>query len=155
MNLNFATLDDFQEVYSIFKQYPSIFPHIRTDYIRRQLEKKTVLLQDGVLINFTQYSRKQKVGNIIVQKGVYVIHQIANSKQGNGSAKDLLDTFVQYTQSPIILTVRKDNEKARAFYERYGFVEIGNIEWAKRTNPIPGIVYGYSTDNTEYFLLAL
>ena len=83
-----------------------------------------------------------------------MIHQIANRQQGNGSAKTLLDAFVEYTQSPIILTVRKDNEKARAFYERYGFVEIGTIEWAKKTNPIPGIVYGYSKDSTKYFSLA-
>ena len=154
MNLHFATPDDFQEVYAVFKQYPQIFPHIRTDYIKRQLEKKTVIFQDGALLNFTQYSRKQKVGTITVHKGVYVIHQIANRQQGNGSAKTLLDAFVEYTQSPLILTVRKDNEKARAFYERYGFVEIGTIEWAKKTNPIPGIVYGYSKDSTKYFSLA-
>jgi len=57
-----------------------------------------------------------------------------------------LDEFVDYCKSKgagnILLTVRAFNERARKFYERYGFKYDSDIQWnSKETGIIPGVIY--------------
>ena len=46
----------------------------RTDYMKRMIIKKNLILQDGILITFHHAKRKQKVGDVQVEKGETVLH---------------------------------------------------------------------------------
>ena len=60
--MNIATIDDLSMIESIFAPYrKAYFPHIRQDYLKRKIEANNVILQDGVVIVFGVYKRKQKI----------------------------------------------------------------------------------------------
>ena len=86
--MQLATEKDFDKVMSIFKIYPDIFPHITEDYIRLCLKQKDykLLLMNDVVITFRIYKTKYSQGNIQLQPGDCILHQIAAKNQGDGSA---------------------------------------------------------------------
>ena len=88
--MRLAVHNDFDEIKEIFYHHKKWFPHIRTDYMKRMISKKNIVFQDGVLITFHHTKRKQKVGDVQVNKGETVLHQIANKESGNGKAKKIL-----------------------------------------------------------------
>ena len=147
--MNIATLSDLNTVKSIFAPHQkTYFPHIRADYIQRKIESGNVVLEDGVVIIFGVYKRKQKIGTVEAERGDAHIGQIVTSDQGNGKAQQVLQRFFAHMNSKVWLTVRSENQRARAFYIRNGMKEVGDISWSD--GKIPGTVYCYTpTTNIE------
>ena len=132
---------DFETVKEIFYQHKQWFPHIRTDYIRREIAKGHVVLDREVVVTYNFYKRKQRIGDIIAQQGDCILHQIA-AKHKNGSASKALQDFFKFV-SPrrVFLSVRSDNEIAKTFYVKNNMRLVGSTSWAKGT--LPGDVYQY------------
>lgn len=137
--MNKASISNLKEIWSVFRKYKHVFPHLRTDYLKRQIDKGSVIYDNGVIINFDQYKRKVKLGNKQFEKDTIIIHQIANDNLGNGQATSLLKKFLTNVNNKVILTVRKSNQIARRFYEKNNFKEVGIINWANNT--IKGVIY--------------
>jgi hypothetical protein len=141
--MNIATLSDLDTVKSIFAPHQkTYFPHIRTDYIQRKIESGNVVLEDGVVIVFGVYKRKQRIGTVESERGDAHIGQIVTSQQGNGKAKDVLQKFFNEMNTKVWLTVRSENQRARAFYVRNSMQEVGVTSWSD--GKIPGTVYCYT-----------
>ena len=137
--MNLATVDHLDEIYKIFRMYPKIFPHIRKDHLLEQIKEQCVIYQDSVVITFGKYKKGLTLGNVRINKGSWVLHQIVNSKQGNGRAQGVLAEFFESIDDDLYLTVRSDNITARQFYDKNGFKVVGEITW--KSGEIAGIVY--------------
>lgn len=147
--MNIATLDDLNVIKSIFAPHQkTYFPHIRADYIQRKIESENVVLENGIVIIFGVYKRKQKIGDVEAQKGDAHIGQIVTSAQGNGNASSVLQKFFNEMNTNVWLTVRAENPRARAFYIKNGMKEVGSISWSSGT--IPGVVYLYSPAQADF-----
>jgi RimJ/RimL family protein N-acetyltransferase len=141
--MNIATLDDFDVIKSTFTPHQkTYFPHIRTDYIERKIKSGNVIYENGVVIIFGVYKRKQKIGNQQAEKGDAHIGQIVVQQQGNGNATKILKKFFDEMNTKVWLTVRSENTRARAFYEKNGMKNVGDTSWSNGT--IPGTIYLYT-----------
>ena len=92
--MNYATIDNFDEVWNIFQNNKEWFPHVRTSHVRNRLSWGQVILQDGVVITQQQYKRNGKIGkdsDVKIEKGDYIIHQIINSNPKNGNAQKVIE----------------------------------------------------------------
>ncbi len=135
--MNLATINDIEKINTIFKPYlKDIFPHLRYDYIQRKILSNKVVLEDDVVIIFGKYVKRQKVGDVNAKPGDAYISQIASIK---GNATFVLNKFFKWVNSNVWLTVRKENNRARSFYEKNGMKEVGKISWKEGT--LPGVVY--------------
>ena len=136
----FAKQSDFEKVKQIFYSHKKWFPHVRTDYMKRMIAKKQMILEDGILITFHHAKRKQTIGDVHVRKGDTVLHQIASDSPGSGMAQSILNNFFDYCPRDVFLSVRADNLTANRFYVKMDMNLIGKTTWAKGT--LPGNVYG-------------
>lgn len=136
-----ATIKNKSAIWTIFKMYRKILPHIRTDYLQRHIESKNVIYEKKVVIIWQQYQRAVTLGNQKIAKGTYIVHQIVNGKQGDGNANKVLNKFLKTLpiKSECILTVRRSNHIARRFYKKNGFRPFGIINWSN--NKIDGLIY--------------
>jgi hypothetical protein len=138
-----ASLDDLKAVYALFYSRRDIFPHIRSDALRRRIEAHQCIYQDGVVITFQQYRKRTRVGSVDVPKGAIMLHQILNGSQYNGAGRRVFNRFFQEIVVPsggdLYLSVRADNKTARDFYERHGMYLRGSVSWSDGT--LPGCVY--------------
>ena len=50
--MNFATLEDFDDVWSIFKENKEWFPHIWNTKIKKRIENNELIFENGVIITF-------------------------------------------------------------------------------------------------------
>jgi hypothetical protein len=111
--------------------------------LRRRIENKQCINEDGVVITFHQYKKRTRVGNLSIPSGAIMLHQIVNREQFNGAGGRILDRFfneiVVPSRGDLYLTVRVVNTVASAFYERHKMKVVGTISWAGGT--IPGLVY--------------
>ena len=98
-----------------------------------------MVFQDNVVITFSLYKKDVKLGNLSIPKGQTMLHQIAAGTQGNGSACKVLKEFLEYAGTNVWLSVRENNERARAFYLKHNFQEMGKISWLNGT--LPGVIY--------------
>ena len=135
----FAEKKDFNKVKEIFYSHKKWFPHVRTDYMMRMINKKQLILEDGILITFHHAKRRQKIGDVQIEKGDTVLHQIASDSPGSGTAQAILNNFFDYCPSDVFLSVRADNLTANKFYVKMNMNLIGTTSWSKGT--IPGNVY--------------
>ena len=135
----FAEKKDFNKVKEIFYSHKKWFPHVRTDYMMRMINKQQLILEDGILITFHHAKRRQKIGDVQIEKGDTVLHQIASDSPGSGTAQAILNNFFDYCPSDVFLSVRADNLTANKFYVKMNMKLIGTTSWAKGT--IPGNVY--------------
>lgn len=151
-----ATMDNFDEIMGVFKQYGDLFPHIRGDKMTTMIEGGNVVWEDKVLITYNHYKRKQKLGLIeqsMFGKGPYVkvpyeaqegdciLHQIAAKNQGDGSGKKIFNRFIDFNAGrDIILSVRTENKRAISFYKKNNFIKVSDIEWG-RDKQVKGEVY--------------
>ena len=135
----FAVPSDFEKVKSIFYSHKKWFPHVRTDYMKRMIARKQLILEDGILITFHHAKRRQKIGDVQLQKGDTVLHQIASDSPGSGTAQAILNNFFDYCPSDVFLSVRADNLTANKFYVKMNMKLIGKTSWAK--GALPGNVY--------------
>ena len=142
--LNHAKDSDFDTVWNIFKNNKKYFPHIRTDYLKRNIARGQVVLDQDVIIVYNIYKRKQRLNDdILAQPGDCILHQIV-AKNRNGSAKEVLNRFFKYINTRVFLSVRSENDIAKKFYEKNGMLKIGNTSWAKGT--MPGDIYLYDSN---------
>jgi RimJ/RimL family protein N-acetyltransferase len=142
-----ATLSDYDAIKEAFGQNRNIFPHIRTDYIYRMIEKSNCVYSDGVIIMYNFYKRNNNIGNVIAPRGSCTIKQILNTQKGNGNAGKLLNEFLQWCERDVYLSVRADNLRAINFYKKNDFQLIGDISWKSGT--LPGHVYYWKYKNQE------
>jgi len=139
--MNHAKEINFESVKEIFYQHKKWFPHIRTDYMKRQIAQGNLIYDNDVVITYKFYKRKQKIGEIIAQQGDCILHQIA-AKHKNGSASKALQKFFEFVKPRrVFLSVRSDNEIAKKFYVKNNMKLVGKTTWAKGT--LPGEVYLY------------
>jgi len=141
---SFASMADYDAIVQIFKQHRNMFPHVRTDYIRRMIQKRRCFFRNGVVITFVVYSRRNKIGNITAHKGSICIKQIAAQNPGNGNTATELNNFLRIWQRQCFLSVRADNDRAIRFYNKTGFRPVGKIQWNSKTAPggkLDGIVF--------------
>ena len=139
--MNHAKETDFEAVKEIFYQHKKWFPHIRTDYMKRQIAQGNLIYDNDVVITYKFYKRKQKIGEVIAQQGDCILHQIA-AKNKNGSASKALQKFFEFVKPRrVFLSVRSDNEIAKKFYVKNNMKLVGTTTWAKGT--LPGEVYLY------------
>ena len=135
-----AKIKDFDKISYEFKKYGTVFPHIRSDYLKRQIKNKNVIFENGVILIFNKYKRRGKLGTTEYNKGDVIIHQILNSKVGNGNASRVFKKFCSLTtKCRLLLTVRSSNRLARRFYERQNMKIEGDISW--KNNTIGGKIY--------------
>ena len=135
----FAQKKDFNKVKEIFYSHKKWFPHVRTDYMMRMIDRKQLILEDGILITFHHAKRRQKIGDVQIEKGDTVLHQIASDSPGSGNAQSILNNFFEYCEKDVFLSVRADNLTANRFYAKMDMNLVGTTTWAKGT--IPGNVY--------------
>jgi len=135
----FAQESDFNKVKEIFYSHKKWFPHVRTDYMMRMINKKQLILEDGILITFHHAKRRQKIGDVQVENGDTVLHQIASDSPGSGKAQSILNSFFDYCPKDVFLSVRADNLTANKFYVKMDMNLVGSTSWSKGT--IPGNVY--------------
>ena len=149
--MNHAKETDFEAVKEIFYQHKKWFPHIRTDYMKRQIAQGNLIYDNDVVITYKFYKRKQKIGDVLAQQGDCVLHQIA-AKNRNGSASRALQNFFKWTNRRVFLSVRSDNIIAKKFYEKNGMDLIGFTSWSLGgvKNALSGDVYMY--DNVKEVL---
>ena len=139
--MNHAKETDFESVKEIFYQHKKLFPHIRTDYMKRMIAKENLIFDNDVVITYNFYKRKQRIGDVIAQQGDCILHQIA-AKYHNGSASQALQKFFEFVDPRrVYLSVRSDNEVAKKFYLKNNMKLVGTTSWAKGT--LPGDVYLY------------
>ena len=131
---------DFEKVKEIFYKHKKWFPHIRTDYMKRMIAKERMVYEDSVIITFHHAKRKQKIGDVQLQKGDTVLHQIASEYQGDGNGRSIINRFFKWCPQDVFLSLRADNLTACKFYDSIGMKVEGKTSWAKGT--LPGLVYG-------------
>ena len=156
--MNHATEKDLNDIMEVFKIHKDVFPHVRSDKIERMIDEGNVVWVDDVVITYNRYKRSQKIGTHWrpAQKGDCILHQIAAKNQGDGSAKKVFLRFLEFNKGrDVWLTVRAENKRAIAFYEKQNFTEQGDIEWGKE-NQIKGKVFFfdvkpfYTTKDTDF-----
>jgi RimJ/RimL family protein N-acetyltransferase len=139
-----AVESDFEKVKEIFYSHKKWFPHIRTDYMKRMIARKNLILDNDVVITYNFYKRKQKVGDIQAYKDDCILHQIA--AKNKGTASDVLRRFFKFVNRRVYLSVRSDNEIAKNFYLKNNMKLIGKTTWAKGTLPGDVFIYNEHTD---------
>ena len=137
-----AKLEDFDKIKNIFKGYRDIFPYLRFDSLKNKIEEGKVIYDSGVVITYNRYKRNQKLGDTQAKKGDIVIQEIVKEENDNGNSVDVFNRFADFVQSDIWLTVRRDNQKAKRFYEKVNMKVVGEVVWSKGT--LMGDVYKYS-----------
>ena len=148
--MNFATKEQAKEIYEIFRKRADIFPHIRYDYLQRAINSGRCVYQDGVVIIFSIYKKRTRVGTCGIPRNNCMLHQILNGSEGNGKAREVLKEFLAYISSlnlpAVWLSVRADNKRATNFYEKNGFAEVGSVKWMNGT--LAGLIFRYSNEQT-------
>ncbi len=140
--LNRASLDQLDEIYNHFYNCREWFPHIRKDYVERNITANKVVYDTGVIIIFNQYQRRQKIGEIVAQRGDFILHQILNPNRDSNQpscASDILQRFCVECAADVYLSVRADNSRAAKFYSKNGFDMVGRTSWMNGT--LPGLVF--------------
>ena len=140
--MRLAKPSDFDEIVAVFKPMKGkYFPHLRQDLLKIRLSNSNVVYEDGVVIQFAPYKIRRKIGNVQAQVGDVHLEKIVTVKQGNGSAFTVMQDFLASINANVWLTVRADNERARAFYLKNSMVEVGDISW--ENGNLPGKIYFY------------
>ena len=92
--LNIADIKDYADINNIFERHRQFFPHIRKDYIERNINEKNVIYQNEVVIFYKKYKRKTKLGSVYALKDNYILHQIATKyHDGRASVKNKVKKY--------------------------------------------------------------
>ena len=143
--MQFATENDFIDVYELFKKNRELLPHRRMGHIARKIEERRCIFTDGVVIIFEIHEKSVQVGkNTKSEKSDCHLNQILTTKN-DGSASKILNQFFNYigllphASGVIYLNVRSENDRAKKFYERNGMKLIDQTSWSD--GKIKGDVY--------------
>lgn len=140
--LSRASIDQLDEIYNHFYKCREWFPHIRKDYVERNISAGNVIYDSGVIIIFNQYKRRQRIGDIEAQKGDFILHQILNAFRDSGQsscASEIIKRFCVECSGDVYLSVRADNDRATKFYSKNGFEMVSKTSWMNGT--LPGLVF--------------
>ena len=146
-NLGTASAGDVKTIYKTFRLNKDVFPHIRSDYIRRACEEGRCIYHSGVVIIWQQYQKSVRLGSVTIPRDSIMLHQIVNSTDQRGTAADVFRRFADALKRPIYLSVRGSNVRARRFYEKVGMKPIGSITWSNGS--IPGVIYSLSEESAS------
>ena len=105
-----AVQSDFKKVKSIFYSHKKWFPHVRTDYMKRMIAKKQMILEDGILITFHHAKRRQKIGDVQLQKLTYVPHPVLIKQSEIQSTKTNRNDLIKLLSEDFHKNVRTDLE---------------------------------------------
>jgi len=143
-----AKPSELKTIYRLFSTRRDVFPHVRQDALKRRIEARQCIFEDGVVITFQQYRKRTRVGDLDIPAGSIMLHQIINSQQGNGVGGRVFDRFFAEIVVPsggdLYLTVRTENTVACRFYERHGMRVAGKVSWSGGT--ISGHIYGTAVE---------
>lgn len=145
--MNFATINDLKEIMDIFKIWKKQLPYIRKDYLERKINNHNVIFENGVIIIFGFYKRKQHIGNCLAEKGDCYWTEIAC--KDTTKAGVIFEKFLNHINVPIWSTLRDENVRSRVFQVMYGFEYVGKISWKNGT--IPGSIFYYSKQKSLLF----
>lgn len=137
-----ATIEQLDEIFGHFYNCREWFPHIRKDYVERNILAGNVIYDSGVIIIFNQYKRRQRIGNVEAQRGDFILHQILNPYRNVDkriNASEVMKQFCAECAADVYLSVREENERACHFYLKNGFEQSGRIAWSNGT--LPGLVF--------------
>ena len=126
--------------FEIFYLHKKWFPHVRTDYMKRMIAKKNLILDNNVVITYNIYKRKQKIGDVQALKGDCILHQIV--AKDKGTASTVLQRFFEFINRRVYLSVRSDNELAKSFYLKNNMKLVGKHNWSNGTLSGDVFVYG-------------
>jgi len=124
---------DFDKVWQIFHENKEWFPHVRKSHVRNRIDREQCIYQDEVVITFHKNAQNRMIGrdsNVRVEKDSYIIHQLINRYKGNGKTKDAIKEFFDFAGT-VYLTVRAENTRANAFYQKIGMKEVGYCNWSQ------------------------
>ena len=119
-----------KEMIKVFQKHPDVFPSGYFRFLGARLEnhlkKKTIIFKDGVILTWIKYQKTVKKSEECIYKpGDVKLDQIVNKNPGNGKAKKIMLKFLKDNKdSTVWLEVKKDNIRARDFYEKNGFQEV-------------------------------
>jgi hypothetical protein len=141
--MRLAKLSELKTIYGLFSTRIDIFPHIRQDAVRRRIEAKQCIFEDGVAITFQQYKKRTRVGEVDIPAKSIMLHQIVSGNQFSGVGGRVFDRFFEDVVVPgggdLYLAARSENAVACKFYERHGMKVAGKVSWSG--GAIPGLVY--------------
>jgi hypothetical protein len=123
--MNFATTKDYDDILKIFRKHKKWFPHVRPDYIETMIKDDKCILDGGVIITFHKLKRRQKIGNIQMVPGQYKLHQIVKVDE-DANTKEIMQKFFDYCDGDVYLTVKSDNDRAKAFYNKMNMEYVGD-----------------------------
>ncbi len=140
--MRYAALDDLKAIARAMHAHEEL-KHVRQDKLKKRIEARQCIYQEGVVITFQQYKKRTRVGTLDIPAGSIMLHQIVNSDQFSGSGGRIFDLFVEEIVRPsggdLYLSVRKENAVACSFYERHGMTVAGTVSWSGGT--LPGVIY--------------
>jgi hypothetical protein len=143
LGMRLADPADLKSIYGLFASQRDVFPHIRQDALRRRIEAKQCVFENGVVVTFQKYRKRTHIGDLDIPAGSIMLHQIVNRDQFNGAGGAVFNRFFDEIVVPsrgnLYLTVRAANAVACQFYKRHGMTVAGKVEWAGGT--IPGLIY--------------
>ena len=125
-NMNHATLDDFEKIYSYYQKYKVWFPHVRTDKLKKVIEEGRCIYEDEVVLH-NIYKRRTRVSNnskVYAERGEGIIHQMISSERGKGTPK-VFEEFFKMIDTNLYLSVRTSNHKVISFYNKMGMRQVG------------------------------
>lgn len=146
-----ATVEDYDVICDLFDKNRDVFPYFRRDGLMNKLKgyRGAVVYENGVVILYHYYDVRYRIGNVYANSGDVIINELV--KEDGGDAKGVVGRFFEYVAQPVWLTVRKDNIRAKRFYDKMGMEIVGEIFWGDGT--IEGDVYVYSHSNLKEFMV--
>ena len=135
------------DVIKLFQENKNIFPHIRTDYLKRCIDSNRIITHYhdskliGILIWFEYKKRStMKLDQILVDAEF----------RGKGISNILFLKFEElarlHNASKIILWVRAANDRAKAFYKKMGMHETDTCTWNEKGTLIDGVKFEKMSD---------
>ena len=128
--MRYATIEELELIFQIFRQYPEWFAHIDRYYLRQEIQKQHVIYDQQCVLISRPIQKRYHIGTCEVHNGDWKLGQFAVTQQGNPHNhlffQQWLDT---HSNSNIWLTVLPANNRAKRFYTKYGFHQQGMIHW--------------------------
>lgn len=143
-----AKLDEFDDVWEVFKKNRKYLGHVLKAKIRSRLENQNVIFEDGVVITFHISKVNSKLGrdtDVKIKTGDCILHQIGSLDKGCGNGSKILKRFFNHVNTDVYLSVLEENESAIKFYEKNGMIKVGYINWSG--GKMKGLVYKFSMEN--------
>ena len=144
---NISQADFINELYNIFRQYPTVFPDAYFRFLKANLEeslnKGTYIYKKGTLLTWKQYQRPVQVtvdsdvGTRTINAGDFLLDKMVSKFQGNGNGARVMEEFLKIVgKKHCYLKVSQSNTVAINFYKKYGFRIIDRLHFGN----IPGVL---------------